>query len=386
MVVPSRAWVDEVNTLKKGDVYVGRGSKQRGLLPSFWANRNKGSKFGREREQSICIGRKFARIHNTVSECMSCRARGYCAIAGATEKCHADNLRELSIDRHPHAFDPTSSARPPLSSELNIPGESQRRSGRQRGIWTGRCGGRCSARLARNRETHSRRIRVRGKEACVMVKVSVLQGPGLQEIAVILLRSCGRVFRACSSRLLNPSPRFSSCRNSLWVVMREPPFNQDVVKRLRDDVKVILARCGRRQDGMCQSTTDSWAGLLKAAADPEVSIASFAQGVRVGPGSRMPRCPKLYTKKKKWRIPEQREQVDVDEVLATQGVWNKNYSTLSSFRAEVEEVLRDQAGRGQYLIMPGGRSKRPIPELGGREPRGAEERKTWRSCICESAL
>ena len=29
-----------------------------------------------------------------------------------------------------------------------------------------------------------------------MVKVSVLAGPGLQEIAVILLRSCGRVFRA----------------------------------------------------------------------------------------------------------------------------------------------------------------------------------------------
>ena len=45
LVVPSRAWVDEVKTLKKGDVYVGRGSKQRGLLPSFWANRYKVSKF-----------------------------------------------------------------------------------------------------------------------------------------------------------------------------------------------------------------------------------------------------------------------------------------------------------------------------------------------------
>ena len=93
-------------------------------------------------------------------------------------------------------------------------------------------------------------------------------------------------------------------------------------------------------------------GLLKAAADPEVSIASFAQGVRVGPGARTPRCPKLYTKKRKWRIPEQREQVDVDEVLATQGVWNKNFSTLSSFIAEVEEALRDQAGRGQVMILP----------------------------------
>ena len=86
--------------------------------------------------------------------------------------------------------------------------------------------------------------------------------------------------------------------------------------------------------------------------------------VRVGPGSRMPRCPKLYAeKKKKWRIPEQREQCDVDEVLATQGVWNKNYSTLSSFRAEVEEVLRDQAGRGQVLIMPEADQKSRLPNL-----------------------
>ena len=103
--------------------------------------------------------------------------------------------------------------------------------------------------------------------------------------------------------------------------------------------------------------------MLKAAANPEVSIASFAQSVRVGPGSRMPRCPKLYAKKRKWRIPEQREQVDVDEVLATQGVWNKGYSTLSSFRAEVEEVLRDQAGRGQVLVIPVAEARNRFPNL-----------------------
>ena len=47
-MVPSRAWVDEVKTLKQGDIDVGRGSKQRGLLPSFWTNRYKVSKFGRD--------------------------------------------------------------------------------------------------------------------------------------------------------------------------------------------------------------------------------------------------------------------------------------------------------------------------------------------------
>ena len=49
LVMPSRAWVDEVKTFKKGDVHIDRGSKQRGLLPSFWANRYKVLKFGRDR-------------------------------------------------------------------------------------------------------------------------------------------------------------------------------------------------------------------------------------------------------------------------------------------------------------------------------------------------
>ena len=64
MVVPSRAWVDEVKTLKQGDIYVGRGSKQRGLLPSFWANRYKVSKFGRDR--AVELHRKEVQEDSTV--------------------------------------------------------------------------------------------------------------------------------------------------------------------------------------------------------------------------------------------------------------------------------------------------------------------------------
>ena len=77
----------------------------------------------------------------------------------------------------------------------------------------------------------------------------------------------------------------------------------------------------------------------------------------------MPRCPRLYKKKRKWRIVEPREQVDVDEALAMQGVWNKNYSTLLSFRTEVEEVLRDQARRCQILIMPESEARSQFPNL-----------------------
>ena len=55
--------------------------------------------------------------------------------------------------------------------------------------------------------------------------------------------------------------------------------------------------------------------------------------------------------------------MDVDEVLATQGVLNKNYSTLLFIRAEVEEVLWDQAGRGQVLVMPDAEAKNRFPNL-----------------------
>ena len=104
-VVPSRAWVDEVKVLKKGDIYVGRGSKQRGLLPSFWANRYTLSEFGRDRavelhttgvREDLQYGR---RVHELSSKRLLCHCR-------TTEKCHAENLQDLFRSLHPHAFDP----------------------------------------------------------------------------------------------------------------------------------------------------------------------------------------------------------------------------------------------------------------------------------------
>ena len=48
--------------------------------------------------------------------------------------------------------------------------------------------------------------------------------------------------------------------------------------------------------------------LLRASKDPEVALATIAEGVRVGPGARLPRLPALYPKKRKWRLPEQDRQ------------------------------------------------------------------------------
>ena len=42
--------------------------------------------------------------------------------------------------------------------------------------------------------------------------------------------------------------------------------------------------------------------LLRAAEDPEVGLGEYAHGVKVGPGTRMPRLPAVYKPKKKWRL------------------------------------------------------------------------------------
>ena len=52
-------------------------------------------------------------IHELSGKRLSCHCR-------QNEKCHAENLQDLFRELHPHAFDPSSSERPPLSSGLNI--------------------------------------------------------------------------------------------------------------------------------------------------------------------------------------------------------------------------------------------------------------------------
>ena len=367
MVVPFWAWVGEVKTLKKGDVYVGRGSKQRGLLPSFWVNRNKVSKFGRDRAVELHRAEVYEDPQIPIEDTKLSAKRLLCHCRAA-EKCHADNLRDLFRAQHPQAFDPSSSARPPSSSELNILAKA--RDGCEDSEESG---------LEDAEANAPQGWSGKGKPMLIgsgYVERRLCDGQGLcspgawapgdrRYPSSQLWTSISRLFLATAESLSSVQllSELALGRNA------KSPFSQSVVDELRREVKVILAREGIQFERVEGDRADMpvdprlLGGLLKAAADPEVSIATFSQGVRVGPGSRMPGCPKLYTKKKKCWIPEQREQVDVDEVLATQGVWNKNYSTLSSFRAEVEEVLRDQAGRGQVLILPEVGARNRFPNL-----------------------
>ena len=77
------------------------------------------SKFGRDRAVELHATEVQEdpqcrlRIHELSGKRLLCHCR-------PAEKCHADNLRDLFRAQHPQVFDPSSSSRPPLSSELNI--------------------------------------------------------------------------------------------------------------------------------------------------------------------------------------------------------------------------------------------------------------------------
>ena len=93
-------------------------------------------------------------------------------------------------------------------------------------------------------------------------------------------------------------------------------------------------------------------------------MGEYAQGIRVGPGVRMPRLPAIYKQKKRWRIPEQPYPLDYLESPQDEGVnWRRNYSSLEQWKDKALEVLHDQAARGQVLILPEHEARRRYPDL-----------------------
>ena len=130
------------------------------------------------------------KVHELSGKRLLCHCR-------QNEKCHADNLRDLFRDWHPHAFDPSSSERPPLSSELNIlaKGREDREDSEESGLddaeadapqgWPG-----TNKPMVTDQET--------SKGGCVTVKASVRQALGHWRICSILLHSCARASPSCS--------------------------------------------------------------------------------------------------------------------------------------------------------------------------------------------
>ena len=104
--------------------------------------------------------------------------------------------------------------------------------------------------------------------------------------------------------------------------------------------------------------------LLRASRDPVVALGSFARGVRVGPGARLPRLPALYQAKKRWRLADQGDPDDYrEEELAGDSLWKKNYSTLTALSDKVKDVLDDQSERGQELKLSEREARNQNPDV-----------------------
>ena len=88
------------------------------------------------------------------------------------------------------------------------------------------------------------------------------------------------------------------------------------------------------------------------AEDPETGLGDNAQGIKVGPGTRMPRLPALFKPKKKWRLASRVDPFDdLEHAPDKEGIWRNKYSTLQAFEQKVLEVMYDQASRGQLIVL-----------------------------------
>ena len=72
------------------------------------------------------------------------------------------------------------------------------------------------------------------------------------------------------------------------------------------------------------------------------------RGVRVGPGSCMPRLPALYKPKRNWRLLDQEDPLDyVEQNQDSDITWRRNCTSLNELTDKAMDVLRDQAETGQ---------------------------------------
>ena len=148
----------------------------------------------------------------------------------------------------------------------------------------------------------------------------------------------------------------------------ESPFPPDEILQLKETVIDAAARAGipilRKSGDRVDVPIDCrfLDVLLRASDDPEIGLGEYAQGVRVGPGTRMPRLPALYKAKKKWRLPSQVDPLDYFQYAPDKsGVWRSNYSTLREFETQVLDVVHDQASRGQIIVMTESEARTKCP-------------------------
>ena len=303
LVVPVRGHLDSIKRLLKGDVYIGRGSRQRSLLKSRYCNTFKVSQVGRSVAISSFRQALLADpvLHNSLWTLSGTRLVCHCR---ATEDCHGDILVEEFRKLYPAAHDRNQPCGAPPGHEilsflarLREEPESEEGSSPDEGV---------PEKLAGHR----------GNGPPMLVGVGYVQREFCDGQS---LASPGRW--SPGSRVYPSSTAWSSVRECFWrftthfgtekllvdLAMgkeEESPFPPDEILQLKETVIDAAARAGipifRKSGDRVDVPIDYrfLDVLLRASDDPEIGLGDYAQGVRVGPGTRMPRLPALYKAKK----------------------------------------------------------------------------------------
>ena len=354
MVIPTRGHLDSVKKFMRGDLYIGRGSRQRNLGRCRYCNNFKVDEVGRDRAiqefRTYLLGDK--KLHGSLWTLSGRRLVCHCQL---TQRCHGDALVEEFKNSYPDAYDRNKlDGEPPSAAVLNFMArlreepEEDSDSTADEGVPVNDQGIAASANPWRwASDAH------RGNTATANPWHRREDGPP-------------------GSRNYPSSPdwvsvasqyqKFTECYGTEQLLVslalgkiKESPFEKKEIEELKGAViselegrGYTLGRCeGDREDVPIDYR---YLGLLlRVADDPEVGIAEYAQGVRVGPGVRMPRLPALYRQKRRWRLPEQTDPLDYLERTPDEGMtWRRNYASLEQWKEQVLEVMQIRRRGDRY--------------------------------------
>ena len=352
IIAPIRGCVEDVRRLKRGDVYVGRGSRERGLEKGIFCNPYTVRQYGRDR----CIdlfGEHLAGNRGLQDRLLELSGRRLLCHCKAHERCHADELIRQFLLKYPEAYVMgLSDDAPPQEVALAMAWARQE-------VDDGEVSG-TSSEDEPLFPTHLGRG----------PRMTVGSGPSFRDVR----DGCGRWSPGLwplADRRFPTDPLWLDLSRFLWEAASnlttdgllrdlalgpvvESPFAPRDVAFLKRHLEGRLARGGhlRRQeaeDGI--AVTLDWAlfaALLRLSGDPEgVTMGSFAAGVRKGVGIRLPRARGIFERKVKWLGEIKPEDERLAAGCREELVFQDNYQSALESMAGVRRVVQSEIELGR---------------------------------------
>ena len=353
LTIPKRACLNEVRRFQGHHLYIGRGSRQRGIPPSQWGNPFSVAKYGRY--EAIDRYQRYLESDSTLKKKVKeLGGRTLVCHCKPNEHCHSDVLITY-FKQHIMPF--AQEVSPPTSALLSLAADNRRTLKEEdsdteadvdaapRGAgWIG------TGDPLQVGQGLKRRGIVDGAGLCSPGRWPKSQRRFPQSNLLTELR---RLF----STLLVSGASNKAFSTLLCGRCAASPFESSKVEDLRVQVVDLLARHGH--EGSRRPTDEPspvhfrlLSALLQACGDPDWKVFNtYATGVRVGVGVKMPRTPPVYAPERSWKLPLQRDREAHDRDLHDYSVFQKNYRSAVELQAAVEKELRASVASNMALEM-----------------------------------